>query len=384
MLCHLGPEQTDHSINISHGLLKNDAEFEYPNPPAVLDPTTPATFADGMLPAPEPSGSSRTVVGLILEEEVGEGVAQDAVEVEPRDFAVIDDPATPWDDRIVAQESNFAFGDQGVYNIGLRPFTDDIGRGGFDPYGWPLSLAALTLMNIGGADFKPCDGLPGETAGDCAMENVDPEDLEATFELTGADQRVNPGFERDPIEPQLPEYMAPWIHSLPAGELHPQIDEMAGMVPNTVTAPNGGPGIEFPEIMFGADGHCAAYDPATFGMGPPNFGWGPPGSTERVCPQMQSGVAGNFLFPSQGTWPVPNRVMRNGAFKAPGLRNVELTGPFFHTGSFPRCARWSTSISRAATSRAPMRAAATPTWSTSSGRRSLSGPLKGCPAVSTS
>ena len=33
MLCHLGPEQTDHSINISHGLLKNDAEFEYPTPP---------------------------------------------------------------------------------------------------------------------------------------------------------------------------------------------------------------------------------------------------------------------------------------------------------------------------------------------------------------
>jgi hypothetical protein len=26
--------------------------------------------------------------------------------------------------------------------------------------------------------------------------------------------------------------------------------------------------------------------------------------------------------------------MRNGAFKAPGLRNVELTGPYFHTGSF--------------------------------------------------
>ena len=35
MLCHLGPEQTDHSINIAHGLLKNDAEFEYPTPPAV-------------------------------------------------------------------------------------------------------------------------------------------------------------------------------------------------------------------------------------------------------------------------------------------------------------------------------------------------------------
>jgi len=340
MLCHLGPEQTDHSINISHGLLKNDAEFEYPVPPAVPDPTTPATFADGLLPAPEPSGSSRTVVGLILEEEVGEGVAQDAVEVEPRDFKVFDDPATPWDDRIIAQESNFAFGDQGVYNIGLRPFGDDIGRGGNDPFGWPLSLAALTLKNIGGPDFEPCD-----TASDsCVMANFDPFDIGASFEETGDGafypgtthtlQSVNPGFERDPIAPQLPEYMVPWIHSLPAGELHPQIDEMAGMVPNTVTAPNGGPAIEFPEIMFGADQHCALYDPATFGFGPPNWGWGPPTSTDRLCPQIQSGVAGNFGFPSQGTWPVPNRVMRDGAFKAPPLRNVELTGPYFHTGSF--------------------------------------------------
>jgi cytochrome c peroxidase len=346
MLCHLGPEQTDHSINISHGLLKNDAEFEYPVPPTVPDPTTPATFIGGLLPAPEPSGSSRTVVGLILEEEVGEGVAQDAVEVEPRDFQVFDDPATPWDDRIVAQEGNFAFGDQGVYNIGVRPFTDDFGRGGNDPFGWPLSLAALTLKNIGGPEFEPCD-----TAADsCVMTNFDPSDIGAEggapqgFEETGDGalypgtthtlQSINPGFERDPMFPQLPEHMAPWIHSLPAGELHPQIDEMAGMVPNTVTAPNGGPGIEFPEIMFGADFHCAAYDPATFGFGPPNFGWGPPSSTERLCPQHQSGVAGNFAFPSQGTWPVPNRVMRDGAFKAPPLRNVEMTGPFFHTGSF--------------------------------------------------
>lgn len=344
MLCHLGPEQTDHSINISHGLLKNDAEFEYPTPPFVADPTTPQTFEDGLLPAPEPSGSSRTVVGLILAEEVGEGVAQDAVEVEPRDFAVFDDPATPWDDRIVAQESNFAFGDQGVYNIGVRPISDDIGRGGNDPFGWPLSLSALTLKNIGGSNFEPCDGEPGETVAGCAMSNVDPFNLEATFEETGDGalypgtthdlQSVNPGFERDPIVPQLPGYLAPWVHSLPAGELHPQIDEMAGMVPNTVTAPNGGPAVEFPEIMFGADFHCALYDPGTFGTGPPNFGWGPPSSTERLCPQTQSGVAGNFSFPSQGTWPVPNRVMRDGAFKAPPLRNVELTGPYFHTGSF--------------------------------------------------
>lgn len=343
MLCHLGPEQTDHSINISHGLLKNDAEYEYPTPPSVADPTTPATFADGLLPSPEPSGSSRTVGGLILAEEVGEGVAQDAVEVEPRDFAVFDDPATPWDDRIVAQESNFAFGDQGVYNIGLRPSDEDLGRGGDDPFGWPLSLSALTLKNIGGQDFEPCDDAVGPVGG-CVMPNFDPFDIGATFEETGDGalfpgtthdlQSINPGFERDPIEPQMPPYMAPWIHSLPAGELHPQIDEMAGMVPNTVTAPNGGPGIEFPEILFGADFHCARYDPAVFGLGPPNFGWGPPTSDERLCPQHQSGVAGNHDYPSQGTWPVPNRVMRDGAFKAPPLRNIELTGPYFHTGSY--------------------------------------------------
>ena len=33
-----------------------------------------------------------------------------------------------------------------------------------------------------------------------------------------------------------------------------------------------------------------------------------------------------------GTWPTPNRVVRNGSFKAASLRNVELTGPYFHNG----------------------------------------------------
>jgi hypothetical protein len=33
-----------------------------------------------------------------------------------------------------------------------------------------------------------------------------------------------------------------------------------------------------------------------------------------------------------GTWPVVNRVGRFGSFKAPQLREVELTGPYFHNG----------------------------------------------------
>ena len=346
MLCHLGPEQTDHSINIAHGLLKNEAEFEYPTPPVLPDPGAPnnCVFADCFLPAPEPSGSSKAVGGLILAEEIAE-TPQDAVEVEPRNFATFDDPATPWDDRVVAQPGNFAFGDQGIYNIGLRPISEDIGRGGNDPFGWPLSLAALSLKNIGGPAFEPNDG-PGENN---VMANFDPSNLGATFEETGGGldypgapgytlQSMNPGFERSPTIPLMPAYMVPWINGLPAGELHPQIDEMAGFAPNTLTAPNGGPGIEFPEIMFGADLHCALYDPAQFGLGPPNFGWGAPLQDglglPSVCPQHQSGVAGNFAFPVHGTWPVPNRVLRDGAFKAPPLRNVELTGPYFHTGSY--------------------------------------------------
>jgi hypothetical protein len=85
-------------------------------------------------------------------------MAQDAVEVEPRNFATFDDPATPWNDMIVAQPSFFAFGDQGIYNVGLRPVNEDIGRGGNDPFLQPLSLAALTLKNIGGPGFEPNDG----------------------------------------------------------------------------------------------------------------------------------------------------------------------------------------------------------------------------------
>ena len=350
MLCHLGPEQTDHSINIAHGLLKGDAEFEFPTPPSVPDPGVPGApgttfFPDGLLPAPEPPGPIASVAGLILAEEVGEG-AQDIIEVEPRNFATFDDPLTPWDDRIVAQPAFFAFGDQGVYNVGLRPIIEDLGRGGNDAFGWSLSRAALALINIAGDGagnlvvnpllaFQPND-YPFENN---LMANVDPYDLGATFEETGDAllfegsayglQSINPGLERGPEDPLLPTYMWPWVGGgMPAGELHPQVDEMAVLAPNTLTPPNGGPAIEFPEVMFGADLHSGVFSPL-FGLptDPPNFGWGP------RAPNNHSGVANNFGFPVHGTWPVANRVLREGAFKAPSLRNVEVTGPYFHTGS---------------------------------------------------
>jgi hypothetical protein len=314
MICHIGPEQTDHTNSINAGLFQGSTEFEFPTPPA----------------APEPTGTFRLVTGIALAEEVEEN-AQDGVEVENRDFQVVDDPATPFDERQIGSPSAIAFQDNGVYNIGVRPTNEDIMRGGRDAFGWPLSLAAMALKNLGGTDFEPCDdpgdaGVDGPGAQDrrCALPNFNPAlgPAGGLFDETGADQRINPGFEMEPAVAMLPEYLAPWANNLPAGEASPLIDELA-FAPNTITER---PFAEFGEILFGADFNCGVFDPVAFGAGPPNFGWGP------QCPNSQTGVPVNFDPPMNGTWPFANRVARNGAVKAPQLRNVELTGPFFHNG----------------------------------------------------
>jgi hypothetical protein len=315
MICHLGPEQTDHTNNVNAGLLLSGTEFEFPTPPT----------------APEPTGPFRLVTGIPLAEEVEEN-AQDGVEVENRNFAVVDDPNTPWDDRVIGVPGAIAFQDNGVYNIGVRPTFEDIMRGGPDPFGWPLSLAAMALKNLGGPDYEPCDD-PGDALSGCGLPGFNPAlgPGGGLFEETGADQRINPGLEMPPAAPQLPEHLAPWANNLPAGELHPQIDELA-FAPNTISHPSLeplNPGFfEFGEILFGSDFNCGVYDPDQFGAGAPNFGWGP------RCPNSQSAIPNNFDPPLNGTRPFSNRIARNGAVKAPQLRNVALTGPYFHTGSY--------------------------------------------------
>jgi hypothetical protein len=137
MICHLGPEQTDHTNNVNAGLLLSGTEFEFPSPQL----------------APEPTGPFRLVTGMPLAEEVAEN-AQDGVEVENRNFNLVDDPLTPFDDRQIGVPSAIAFQDNGVYNIGVRPTSEDIMRGGTDAFGWPLSLAALALKNLAGPDYE--------------------------------------------------------------------------------------------------------------------------------------------------------------------------------------------------------------------------------------
>ncbi len=326
MLCHLGPEQTDHTNNVNAGLLHSGTEFELPPPGA-----------------PEPTGVFRLVTGASLAEEVEEN-AQDGVEVENRNFSIVPGAvaqynllsvfpgAVPQDVGAFADQiglpSAIAFQDNGVYNIGVRPTREDIMRGGRDAFGWPLSLAAMAMKNLGGFEYEPSDGgnagvivalvdACGDASSACAAGS-------GLYEPTGADQRVNPGLQMTPAQPRLPEYLAPWANNLPAGELHPAIDELA-FAPNTVTHP---PFAEFEEILFGSDTNCALFDTVQFGNVAPNFGWGP------KCPNSQSAISNNITPTMNGTWPFANRVARNGAVKAPQLRNIELTGPYFHTGSY--------------------------------------------------
>ena len=92
--------------------------------------------------------------------------------------------------------------------------------------------------------------------------------------------------------------------------------------------------------MAMADGHTAVYDRGFYNIGvrptpedggiAGNDGFGNPLSASRR-EQLQNGsVAGAMLSPPVSATEV---LAVNGAFKVPILRNVELTGPYFHNGS---------------------------------------------------
>jgi len=135
--------------------------------------------------------------------------------------------------------NGIALVDKGVYNIGVRPLAEDVGRGGNDAFGFPLSLSALALRNA---------GMPV-----------------GTFS--------NPGT---PVPP-LPASMVSFVNGFPIGLAFPNINQTL-FLPDTV-----------------------------------------------------SPTSDIFVSPS-GTFPNPNRVARMGSFKVPQLRNIELTGPYFHNG----------------------------------------------------
>ncbi|TMB33408.1 MAG: cytochrome C peroxidase [Deltaproteobacteria bacterium] len=50
-------------------------------------------------------------------------------------------------ERMAMGDGGGAFYDSGFYNIGVRPTEEDLGRGGNDPFGYPLSFTKRALMN---------------------------------------------------------------------------------------------------------------------------------------------------------------------------------------------------------------------------------------------
>jgi hypothetical protein len=97
------------------------------------------------------------------------------------------------------------------------------------------------------------------------------------------------------------------------GDAHPQLDEACGPTGGCINTLSDTANAEgFPEIAF---------DPRSF-------------LSEVINNAVATGDAtvGGPGVAEQGTWPFVNRVNRFGAFKAPQLREVELTGPYFHNG----------------------------------------------------
>jgi cytochrome c peroxidase len=131
-------------------------------------------------------------------------------------------------ERMIMGNDGVAVYDNGFYNIGVRPTREDVGVGGKDPFGNPLSETALCQQHLGVNDTN-CNA---------DMRNIAARPLE---NIPGA-----------PLAPQCP-----------AGTLS------SVLVVNTVT-----------------------------------------GTPSYTC----------------------DRIAVMGAFKAPSLRNVELTGPYFHNG----------------------------------------------------
>ncbi len=303
--CHAIPTLTDHTMPFTSKINLMDAVAEFSTPGVEL--------------IVEPLARLRVISGFLLESELMEN-GQDAVERRfinqsvktcPTDGLAypgaleLPDVGTPG--GLVGADpqcngADTAFLDNGIYNLGVRPISEDIGRGGNDAFGWPLSIATLMMKNIAGPDYEP--GVP--------ISTFDPNDLSTAFEETAQDQQINPGYDGEPANPQIPAYLGEFVNNITVGDFPPEMDEAGGAIGgmlNTLTDVS---------IIEGFMDTLGPFNPGNVAAEVLNFG----GFSTRPGDQQDQ----------MGTWPNVNRVGRMGSFKAPQLRNVELTGPYFHNG----------------------------------------------------
>ncbi|HET9551355.1 MAG TPA: hypothetical protein VFP50_00165 [Anaeromyxobacteraceae bacterium] len=302
--CHAVPTLTDNTMPFTHKAQLRDfiAEFVAPGVAATI----------------EPLGRLRVISGFLLQSEMASN-GQDALERRIANQSIVPCPADglaypgglePGTGQGfgVCGGAAASFFDNGVYNLGVRPINDDAGRGGTDAFGWPLSLAALLMKDVAGPAFEPGVAM---TVGTFNAANP----TGGLWEETPQDQLINPGFGDELVNPQLPDYYAPWANAINVGDAHPEVDEAGGApggMLNTLT--------DTP-MMEGFGDTLGPFNPAAV----------IPEALNDTAWDPLLGLIGNDA-PLMGTWPVPNRLGRMGSMKAAQLREVELTGPYFHNG----------------------------------------------------
>jgi hypothetical protein len=311
--CHAIPTLTDHTMPFTSKINLMDAVAEFATPGVEL--------------VVEPLARLRVITGFLLEAELAEN-GQDAVERRIVNQSIVPNPidglaypgatAAGMPGRGAWTGADSAFLDNGVYNLGVRPIAEDVGRGGNDAFGWPLSLAALMMKNLGGPDYDPGGDDPGDGFAQPAYPGIPIPTFDPTaegfglFEATAQDPQINPGFEGEPAAPLLPPYLGAFANNITVGDFPPEMDEAGGAIGGMVNT------LTDVAMIEGFMDTLGPFNPANVAAEVLNFG----GFSDRP------GDVSSMM----GTWPNVNRVGRMGSFKAAQLRNVELTGPYFHNG----------------------------------------------------
>jgi len=297
--CHAGGTLTDATFEISHQLSFGDRIQEF------------RTGQPGVELFPEALGRGRVISGFLLEGELQEN-AQDGIERNAADFCTVEPCVDAAGNPIPGGAAGGfpqgqALFDNGMYNIGVTPIANDVMRGGLDAFGWPLSLSYLALKNLGGVGYSPggddlLTGFAQPPTPGIPLPTFDP-GIDPTggglFEPTAQDQQINPGFGEEPASPLLPPHLWPWASNIPVGD-ESNIDEVfVGL--NTL--------MREPMLEGFVDS------------------WGPFNPAAIVGETFN-----NARQPEMAMWPNVNRVNTQGNVKAPPLRHVEATGPYFHNG----------------------------------------------------
>jgi cytochrome c peroxidase len=311
--CHAIPTLTDHTMPFTSKINLGDAVAEFARPGVEL--------------IVEPLARLRVISGFLLEAEIGEN-GQDAVERRIVDQSIVANPldgfaypgataaGLPGFSHWTGADS--AFLDNGIYNLGVRPISEDLGRGGNDAFGWPLSIATLMMKNLAGPGFNPggddpANGFAQPPAPGIPMNTFNPDaECFGLFQPTGQDPLINPGCDGEPATPLLPPYLGKFVNNITVGDFAPELDEAGGAIGGMVNT------LTNIAMIEGFMDSLGPFNPANVFAEVMNYG----GFTNKP---------GDVNF-QMGTWPNVNRVNRMGSFKAAPLRNVELSGPYFHNG----------------------------------------------------